>query len=81
MECAVVRRLDMDKRQGIKQLFASGMSMRQIARTLGINRKSVARHLAARSSKGASAAEAPIDEALTGADDSKGAKAPNSGPL
>ncbi|AMV35669.1 Integrase core domain protein [Pirellula sp. SH-Sr6A] len=50
--------------------------MRQIARTLGINRKSVARHLAALSSKGASAAEAPIDEALTGPDDSKGAKAP-----
>jgi transposase len=71
----VVRRLDMDKSQGIDQLFASGMSKRQIARTLGINRKSVDRHLAAGSSKGASAHEAPTGEALTGSDLSKGAKA------
>ena len=31
----MVRRLDMDKTQGIEQLFASGMTKRQIARTLG----------------------------------------------
>jgi hypothetical protein len=36
----MVRRLDMDKTQGIEQPLASGMSKRQIARTLGINRKS-----------------------------------------
>jgi predicted ArsR family transcriptional regulator len=61
----------MDKTQGIEQLFATGMSIRQIARTLEINRKTVDRHLAAFGSKGATAAEAP-----TGSDDSKGAKAP-----
>jgi transposase len=66
----------MDKTQGIEQLFATGMSIRQIARTLGINRKTVDRHLAAFGSKGATAAEAPTGEAPTGSDDSKGAKAP-----
>ena len=35
----MVRRLDMDKTQGIEQLFATGMSRRQIARTLGVNRR------------------------------------------
>jgi DNA-binding CsgD family transcriptional regulator len=44
----------MDKTQGIEQLFASGLSRRQIARTLNINRKSVDRHLASLESKGAS---------------------------
>jgi len=82
----VVRRLDMDKTQGIEQLFASGMSRRQIARTLDINRKSVDRHLAALEPKGASSQEAPIGQAPTGSKVSKGAKAltgssdPNSGP-
>jgi hypothetical protein len=46
LDQAVVRRLDMDKTQGIEQLFATGMSIRQIARTLGINRKTADRHLA-----------------------------------
>ena len=72
----MVRRLDMDKTQGIEQLFASGMTKRQIARTLGINRKSVDRHLAGLLPKGASAQEALIDEAPTGSDVSEGAKAP-----
>jgi transposase len=72
----VVRRLDMDKLQGIEQLFASGMSKRQIARTLGINRKSVDRHLAVKSSKGATNQEAPTGAATIPSDDSKGAKAP-----
>jgi transposase len=72
----VVRRLDMDKTQGIGQLFASGMPKRKIARTLGINRKSVDRHLAELASKGAIPQEALIGEALTGQSDSKGAKAP-----
>ena len=65
----MVRRLDMDKTQGIEQLFASGMSRRQIARTLDINRKSVDRHLASFDSKGASGPEAPTGHALTGSDD------------
>jgi hypothetical protein len=72
----VVRRLDMDKAQGIEQLLASGMSNRQVARTLGINRKSVDRHLTAIRSKGATATEAPTGETLTGAHDSKGPKRP-----
>ena len=73
----MVRRLDMDKTQGIEQLFASGMSRRQIARTLEINRKSVDRHLASLESKGASGPEAPIGQAPTGSEVSKGAKAPS----
>ena len=58
----MVRRLDMDKTQGIEQLFATGMSRRQIAMTLGVNRKFVDRHLATLESKGA--------KALTGSGDS-----------
>jgi hypothetical protein len=71
----VVRRLDMDKTQGIEQLFASGRTKRQIARTLGINRKSVDRHLAALPSKGATVDEALTGESPTGSEISKGAKA------
>ena len=52
------------------------MSRRQIARTLDINRKSVDRHLASLESKGASGPEAPIGQAPTGSEVSKGAKAP-----
>ena len=70
----MVRRLDMDKTQGIDQLFASGMSRRQIARTLGINRKSVDRHLATSQLKGASVQEAPTGQAPTGSEVSKGPK-------
>jgi transposase len=72
----VVRRLEMHKTQGIEHLFATGMSKRKIARTLGIDRKSVDRHLAGIGSKGASLEEAPTGEAPTGLDDPKGAKAP-----
>ncbi len=72
----MVRRLEMDKTQGIEQLFASGMTKRKIARTLGINRKSVDRHLAELRSKGAIDVESLTGEALTGSDASKGAKAP-----
>ncbi len=64
----MVRRLDMDKTQGIEQLFASGMTKRKIARTLGINRKSVDRHLAGLRSKGATAVEALTGEAPTGSE-------------
>jgi transposase-like protein len=44
-ESPMSNRLSMDKTQGITQLFASGMSQRQIDRALGIDRKSVAREL------------------------------------
>jgi len=71
----MVRRLDMHKTQGIEHLFSTGMSKRKIARTLGIDRKSVDRHLADIQSKGAISQEAPIGEAPTGSDASKGAKA------
>ncbi len=70
------RELAMDKKLGIEQLIASGMPKRQIARTLGIDRKSIDRHLAELKAKGASQAEAPTGEAPTGSEDSKGAKAP-----
>jgi hypothetical protein len=52
------------------------MPRRQIARTLGIDRKSIDRHLAKLRSKGAGLAETPTGEASTGSEDSKGAKAP-----
>ena len=71
----MVRRLDMHKTQGIEHLFSTGMSKRKIARTLGIDRKSVDRHLADIQSKGANSQEAPLGEAPTGSDASKGAKA------
>ena len=67
----MIRRLDMHTTQGIEHLYATGMSKRKIAKTLGINRKSVDRHLAEFQPKGAS-----TDQALTGSQDSKGAKAP-----
>ena len=72
----MVRRLEMHKTQGIEHLFATGMSKRKIARTLGIDRKSVDRHLAGIPSKGASLEKSPTEEAPTGLDDPKGAKAP-----
>ncbi len=63
------------KKQGIEQLFASGMPKRKIARTLGIDRKSVDRHLRALKSKGATPEEALTTEVLTGSESSKGANA------
>ena len=72
----MARELKVDKKQGIEQLLAAGMPKRQIARTLGIDRKSVDRHVARLQPKGATSAEAPTGEAPTGSDDSKGAKAP-----
>jgi predicted ArsR family transcriptional regulator len=66
----MVRRLDMHKTQGIEHLFATGMSKRKIARTLGIDRESVDRHLADIQSKGAISQEAPIGEAPTDTRDS-----------
>jgi hypothetical protein len=65
----------MDKKQGIKQLFAAGMAKRKIVRTLGINRKSVDRHLTELQSKGGNSGKAPTGKAPTGSEDSKGAKA------
>ncbi len=44
--------LSMDKVHSIKQLFASGWSIRRIAKSLSIDRKTVKRHLQEPSSKG-----------------------------
>jgi hypothetical protein len=52
-------RLSMDETQGITQVFASGMSQRQIDRSLGIDRKSVARELRSSGAKGATDDKAP----------------------
>jgi len=41
----MANRLAMDKVQAVKSLAAAGLSERQIARTLGVSRKAVRRHL------------------------------------
>lgn len=65
--------LAMDKVQAVKSLAASGMSERRIARTLGISRKAIRRHLAGETSKDT---KAPPGEAPTGSTDPKDTKAP-----
>lgn len=65
--------LAMSKRNGIIELHREGWSQRQIARALGIDRKTVGAYLAAEASK---RAKAPTGEAPTGSDDSNWAKAP-----
>lgn len=68
--------LAMDKAQSIKHLHSLGWSQRRIARTLGVDRKSVRRHLGLEDPKGT----APSRQAPTAPDEiidaSKGAKAP-----
>lgn len=71
----MARRLDIHKTRGIEHLFPAEMSKRKTARTLGIDRKSVDRHLAGIQSKGAISQAARIGEAPTGSEASKGAKA------
>ena len=72
----MANRLAMDKTQGIMQLFAAGMSERQIARTLDIDRKSVDRELRLQGAKGANPTKAPTGLDFLGSNESKGAKAP-----
>src|SRR5205823_537715 len=65
--------LAMDKVQAVKSLAASGMSERRIARTLGISRKAIRRHLAGEASKDT---KAPTGQAPTGSEGPKDTKAP-----
>ena len=69
----MLNRLSMDKTQGITQLFASGMSQRQIARALGIDRKSVAREFRRSGAKGATDDKAPTGSVPSEAIAPKGA--------
>lgn len=69
----MANQLAMDKVQAIKSLRASGMPERKIARTLGISRKAVRRHLGADSSKDT---QAPTGEAPTGSPEPEDTKAP-----
>jgi transposase len=63
----------MDKVHAIKTLRAQGISERQIAKTLGISRKAVRRHLGRAAPKDT---KAPTGEAPTGSADAKDTKAP-----
>jgi IS30 family transposase len=56
----MANRLAFDKTQGIMKLFAAGMSKRQIARTLDIDRKSVDRELRLQGAKGGNLLNAGI---------------------
>jgi transposase len=69
----MTNQLGMDKVQAIKSLQATGMSERRIAKTLGISRKAVRRHLGR---GGAKDTKAPTGEAPTGSPDPKDTKAP-----
>src|SRR5512134_3108069 len=69
----MANQLAMDKVQAIQSLRASGMTERRIARTLGISRKAVRRHLERHPSKDT---KAPTGKAPTGSADSKDTKAP-----
>jgi len=69
----MAHRLAMDKVHAITTLRAQGISERRIAKTLGISRKAVRRHLGRRAPKGT---KAPIGESPTGSDDAKDTKAP-----
>src|SRR5271154_5408228 len=62
----MANQLAMDKVQAVKSLRATGMSQRLIARTLGISRKAVRRHLGRIPPKDT---KAPTGEAPTGSPD------------
>ena len=68
----MANRLSMLKSQGIQSLAAAGHSERAIAKALRVSRGAVRRHLGRDGSK---KTKAPIGEAPTGSDASKGAKA------
>ena len=72
----MANQLAMDKVQAIKSLRASGMTERRIARTLGISRKAVRRHLGHLEQNPSKDTKAPTGKAPTGSVDSKDTKAP-----
>ena len=69
----MANQLAMDKVQAIKGLAAAGRSERQIARTLGISRKAVRRHLGRAAPK---ETKAPTGKAPAGSEAPKETKAP-----
>ena len=69
----MANQLAMDKVQSIKSLRATGMSQRRIAKTLGISRKAVRRHLEPIPPKDT---KAPTGEAPTGSEGPNDTKAP-----
>ena len=69
----MANRLAMHKSQGIQSLAAAGHSERQIAKTVGVSRGAVRRHLGRDGSK---RTKAPTGEAPTGSEGSNGTKAP-----
>lgn len=69
----MVNQLAMDKVQAVQGLASRGFSERRIARTLGISRKAVRRHLGRSAPKDT---KAPTGKAPTGSVDPKDTKAP-----
>src|SRR6056297_2523402 len=72
----MANQLAMDKSFAIKNLRAAGYSQRRIARTLGISRGAVRRHLQRPLSNSTTEQAASGDEAPTGSDDPNSTKAP-----
>ena len=72
----MANQLAMDKVQSIKSLRATGMSQRRIAKTLGISRKAVRRHLEPIPPKDTKAPPGEVPTGSSGGESPKDTKAP-----